>query len=85
LIKQFELARVDESKEGPLIQVVDKATAPEKKTKPKRAVIVLVSAFAALFLSVLVALVRRSLRQMQSDPESAAKWVEFKRAWRWSN
>jgi uncharacterized protein involved in exopolysaccharide biosynthesis len=85
LIKQFELARVDESKEGPLIQVVDKATAPEKKTKPKRALIVLVSAFTALFLSVLVALVRRSLKQVQGDPKIAGKWIEFKRAWRWSN
>jgi tyrosine-protein kinase Etk/Wzc len=85
LIKQFELARVDESKEGPLIQVVDKATAPEKKTKPKRAVIVLVSASLALLLSVLVAMLRRSLLKMQGDLDSAGKLLEFKRAWRWSN
>lgn len=37
--RQFELARVDESKEGALIQVVDLATPPEKKSKPKRAMI----------------------------------------------
>ena len=37
--RQFELARADESREGALIQVVDAATPPEKKSKPKRAVI----------------------------------------------
>ena len=84
LIKQFELARVDESKEGPLIQVVDNATAPEKKTKPKRSLIVLASAFAGLFVSILLAILRRSLREMQKTPESEAKWRQLKAAWRWS-
>ena len=84
LIKQFELARVDESKEGPLIQVVDQATAPEKKSKPKRSVIVLASAFLGLFVSILLAILKRSLREMQKTPESAAKWRELKAAWRWS-
>jgi uncharacterized protein involved in exopolysaccharide biosynthesis len=35
--RQYELARVDESKEGALIQVVDVATPPEKKSRPARA------------------------------------------------
>lgn len=39
--KQFELARADEGREGALIQVVDVATAPEKRHKPKRALIAL--------------------------------------------
>lgn len=34
--KQFEIARLDESREGAIIQVVDVATAPDKKSKPKR-------------------------------------------------
>ena len=37
--RQYELARVDESREGALIQVVDVATPPEYKSKPKRAFI----------------------------------------------
>jgi len=48
--RQYELARVDESREGALIQVVDVATPPEHKSKPKRAFI----AVAATLLSVLV-------------------------------
>ena len=81
LIRQYELARVDEAKEGPLIQQVDVAVAPERKSKPKRAIIVLVAAFAGLFLGVLVAFVRRALRKAQSDPASAGQWLALKKAW----
>ena len=34
--RQFEIARVDESREGALIQVVDAATAPDRRSKPQR-------------------------------------------------
>jgi uncharacterized protein involved in exopolysaccharide biosynthesis len=51
--KQFELARTDESREGALIQVVDIATLPEKKSKPKRGMIALgIAAFFGLFLTI---------------------------------
>jgi len=81
LIRQYELARVDEAKEGPLIQQVDVAMPAERKSKPKRAVIVLVAAFAGLFLGVLVAFVRRALKKAQSDPASAGQWLALKKAW----
>jgi hypothetical protein len=81
LIRQYELARVDEAKEGPLIQQVDVAVAPERRSKPKRAQMVLVAAFAGLFLGVLVAFVRRALRKAQSDPASAGQWLALKKAW----
>jgi tyrosine-protein kinase Etk/Wzc len=83
LIAQYESARVDESKEGPLIQVVDAAQAPERKSKPKRAIMVLVSAFAGLFLGVLVAFVRRALRKASDNPKSAEQLAQLKSAWRW--
>ncbi|NYG31866.1 Wzz/FepE/Etk N-terminal domain-containing protein [Sphaerotilus montanus] len=51
--KQFELARLDESREGGLIQVVDVATAPDRKSKPKRAMYALGAAvLAGMLLSV---------------------------------
>jgi uncharacterized protein involved in exopolysaccharide biosynthesis len=81
LIRQYELARVDEAKEGPLIQQVDVAVAPERKSKPKRAIMVLVAAFAGLFLGVLVAFVRRALKKAQSNPALAGQWLALKKAW----
>jgi uncharacterized protein involved in exopolysaccharide biosynthesis len=35
--KQLELAKMDEAREGTLIQVLDSATPPERRSKPKRA------------------------------------------------
>jgi uncharacterized protein involved in exopolysaccharide biosynthesis len=51
--RQYELARLDESREGALIQVVDTAKPAEWKSRPKRALIALATAFAVL--SVLLA------------------------------
>lgn len=39
LAQQYEMARVDESRDGAVIQVVDVAQPPELKSKPKRALI----------------------------------------------
>ncbi len=83
LVAQYESARVDESREGPLIQVVDAAQTPERKSKPKRAIIVLVSAFAGLFFGVLVAFIRRALRKASENPQSAQQILQLKSAWRW--
>jgi capsular polysaccharide biosynthesis protein len=49
--RQYELARVDESREGALIQVVDAASPPERKSKPARGMTAIVTtALAALAL-----------------------------------
>ena len=58
--RQFELARVDESREGALIQVVDLAQVPEKKTKPKRAIIAVVTTVTVGLLLLAWVLLRRS-------------------------
>jgi uncharacterized protein involved in exopolysaccharide biosynthesis len=41
--KQLELAKMDEAREGTLIQVLDAATPPERKSKPRRAAIAVTS------------------------------------------
>lgn len=46
--RQFELARADESREGQLIQTVDVATPPERRTSPRRALIVAGTVAASL-------------------------------------
>ena len=82
LVAQYESARVDEAKEGPLIQQVDVATAPERKSKPKRAIIVLLAAFVGLFVGVLVAFVSRAMRKASESPESSGQIAKLKAAWR---
>ena len=68
--RQFELARVDESREGTLIQVLDTATAPERKSKPKRAITAAGTALAVALVLVAWVLMRRSMyrRDTASSP-----------------
>ncbi|MFG6447189.1 Wzz/FepE/Etk N-terminal domain-containing protein [Roseateles sp. BYS180W] len=61
--RQFELARVDEAREGTLIQVLDAATPPEKRSKPKRTMLAAATALAALLLSCMVVLIRHFWQQ----------------------
>lgn len=53
LAKQYEAARLDEAKAGGVVQIIDRAVVPERKSWPPRAIWVLVStgftAFAAGF------------------------------------
>ncbi len=52
LAKQHELARLDEARNAPVIQVLDRAVPPEKKVKPRRALIVATGTLASFFLTV---------------------------------
>jgi len=55
--RQYEMARADEARQGVLVQVVDPATPPELKSKPKRALIAIGVTFAAfVVLSIFVVL-----------------------------
>jgi len=63
--RQYELARADESREGALIQVVDVAQPPEKKSRPKRALIALAAMLATALLLAIGVSMRHSWRQRQ--------------------
>lgn len=66
--RQFELARLDESKEGALIQVVDAAKKPEKRSSPKRRVIVLGATLGSLLLLVIGLVASHLMRRAAEDP-----------------
>ena len=83
LARQFEMAKLDEAKDFPLIQVLDKATPPEKKSKPKRSLIVMLATLVAFFLAVIWAFIKEALVRSGSDPEQGARLQELRRAFRW--
>jgi len=80
--RQYELARVDEAREGALIQVVDVAAAPEKKSKPKRALTALAATFAAAFAWIGWLLGRRRWQRMTAEPRGAQQVAQLKQALR---
>lgn len=78
--RQYELARVDESREGTLIQVVDAATPPEHKSGPKRGKVAIVSTAIGLILALLFVVLRQSLRRAAADPANARKLTDLRNA-----
>jgi uncharacterized protein involved in exopolysaccharide biosynthesis len=79
--KQYELARVDESREGAVIQVVDVAQTPEKKSKPKKALIAVLATLASGFALLLFVFVRQALRNAAQDAEAATQLEQLRAAW----
>ena len=78
--RQYELARVDESREGALIQVVDVAVVPEYKSKPKRLFIAAAATMLSLLLLGMFILVRHFWRETAADPEGAEKVARLRAA-----
>lgn len=58
LAKQYEAARLDEAKSAPLVQNVDRAVVPERKSWPPRALIIIATALLAALASGLWVLSR---------------------------
>ncbi|NDP40895.1 MAG: lipopolysaccharide biosynthesis protein [Rhodoferax sp.] len=79
--KQYEMARIDESREGAVIQVLDVAQPPERKSKPKKALIALMTTLAVGFALLLFVFIRQALRGAGQDQESAEKLARLRRAW----
>ena len=78
--KQYELARVDESREGALIQIIDTAKPPEYKSKPKRAFIGIAIALTTFFLLCFYLLASTSFRFAAQNPKTAAKFTRLRAA-----
>ena len=73
LSRQLEAARIDEAKSAVVVQVVDKAVEPEKKSSPRRLLIIAVTALLSFLLVALGALVREALQRRRQDPAEAAR------------
>jgi uncharacterized protein involved in exopolysaccharide biosynthesis len=52
MAKQYEMAKLDEARDAVVIQIIDKAVLPERKVKPKRALIVVLSTVAGFLCSM---------------------------------
>lgn len=74
MLKQYEAARVDESKDFALIQVLDVALPPERKSGPFRSLIVLASTFVAFLLAASWIFIRQALERAKEDPHYLARW-----------
>jgi uncharacterized protein involved in exopolysaccharide biosynthesis len=68
LARQYEIAKVDEARQGATVQVVDRAIVPDRRSSPKRTLIVLGAAVLGLFLGVVWAFSREGVRRLSKNP-----------------
>jgi len=54
LIPQYEQAKIQESKDTPALLYLDKAVPAEKRDKPKRLIMVLISGVISFFISIII-------------------------------
>jgi uncharacterized protein involved in exopolysaccharide biosynthesis len=80
--KQYELAKVDEAREGAVIQVLDAAQPPERKAKPKKALMAIMVTLVTGFALFLFVFIRHALRNAGQDGASAQKINALKASWR---
>jgi uncharacterized protein involved in exopolysaccharide biosynthesis len=74
------MARLDESREGAMIQVVDIAQTPEWKSKPKRAQIAIGAFVVTAIVLLAFVLIRGAWRQTAMTPESSARIARLRAA-----
>lgn len=82
MAKQFELAKVDESKESSLIQQLDIAEPAELKSRPRKTMIVLGGLMVGMLIGVTVAFVRGYYVRSRSSDDSRQRWDRFFASWK---
>lgn len=80
IAKQYEAARLDESRESPVLQVVDRAVIPDKKSGPHRTLLMVLSCFLGLIAGAVYVLLVSFTRKLNSEAGSAMKLATIRKA-----
>lgn len=80
LMKQYEAAKLDEAKEAVIIQVVEPATEPDRKSSPRRTLILLLFTVMGLFAGCIWARLLSWMDLIRSEPDGFMRLQAFKRA-----
>jgi tyrosine-protein kinase Etk/Wzc len=80
LLKQYDAAKLDESKDAAVIQVLEPAIEPDRISSPTLARMILLFTVGGLFAGTLFALLQWWKEFMQSDPRAATRLRRLKSA-----
>jgi uncharacterized protein involved in exopolysaccharide biosynthesis len=82
LSKEFEIAKLDEAREGSIVQVVDNAVPPDRKSSPHRSLIVLISSFVAFVVAAFWVNLRQRFALASQLPENRRRLHVIKGLWK---
>ena len=67
LNQQYYQAKIQEARDTPTVQVLDKAIPPELRTRPKRKLLVLVGGFLAFIISIFWAFIKEYINKIKHE------------------
>jgi uncharacterized protein involved in exopolysaccharide biosynthesis len=79
IAKQYEIAKAQEAAEGGLIQVLDAAVPQDKKSKPHRTLIVVITGILAGLFGVAAAFILDARKRAEADPVQSRLLDELRR------
>jgi len=79
LTKQYEAARLDEAKTAAVIQVLDPAIEPDRKSSPRRSLIILGATLFGFLGAVGYVIAAAAFAQMRLDPETQHRFEALAR------
>jgi tyrosine-protein kinase Etk/Wzc len=80
IAKQYESAKLDEAREAPVLQVVDRAVVPDRQSGPPRALIFLASCLLGALAGAGWVIVKDHVGKLQQDPARAPKLEALRQA-----
>jgi tyrosine-protein kinase Etk/Wzc len=82
LAKEFEVAKLDEAREGGIIQVVDAAVPPDQKSSPHRTLIVIGATILGFFVAAFWIFLRESSNRAFEKPGNRERLEAIKKLWK---
>jgi uncharacterized protein involved in exopolysaccharide biosynthesis len=82
MAKEFEVAKLDEAREGAIIQVVDAAVPPDKRSSPHRTLIVIAATILSFFVAGFWIFLRESSARAFDLPENRQRLEAIKGRWK---
>ncbi|MGB3479789.1 MAG: GNVR domain-containing protein [bacterium] len=77
LNQQYEQAKIMELKDTPTVQILDKASPPDKKSSPKRSRIVILAGVLSIIISIVASILLESFDRFKNYDENYVKWVKI--------
>jgi tyrosine-protein kinase Etk/Wzc len=78
LAKQYEVARLDEARDVPIVQVLDSAVEPERKAKPQRGLLAVSGGLIGLFFALALVFFRATRSRLMTQSGFRQKWTELR-------
>jgi len=82
LAKEFEIAKLDEAREGAIVQVVDPAVIPDKRSFPPRLLIILGAPILAFFVAGFWVVLLEGLTRAFKQPENLHHLEVLRKIWK---